>query len=142
MDIIASDTFGRHVKLNHQSVKRVLSQPCNGMAHVFAHDPVLVIIHRTKDNGSWSISVEELYDDVTKTDKIIPIYHVEFEDAAIDAAIKLFMSLIKSQRKSFEKYMYSKLGKSVILGKLPRDSSQNYLYEILQQDVRRRAKRR
>jgi glutathione peroxidase-family protein len=115
------------------------------MAHVFVHDPLMVIINRSKNNGIWSVSVEELYDDDVEGSKIIPVYRVVFKDEEINTAIELFLSLIKSQRKDFEKYMYKKLGKIIILRrpKVPEDcDTQNYLYETLRNDIRHRSSRR
>lgn len=73
----------------------------------------MVIIYRIKDKQSWLIVVEELSD--TDDDPIKPIYRVIFQDEEIEAAIDLFFGLLKSQRKDYERHMYKKIGKFLLL---------------------------
>jgi hypothetical protein len=144
MDITTSDIFGHSVKLTKEHVLKTLNQPHEGIAHVFVHSPKLVVIYRIKNNGSWSITVEELYERDEDT-PLSSVYFVEFKDEEIDIAIRLFFNIIKSQRKDFIKYMYKKLGKSVILSNpkaIPHSNAQIYLYEKLLNDIRRNTKRR
>ena len=115
MDIVASDTFGRPVKLTYQKIHQILFNTSEGSAHVFAHYPKMVVIHRMKDK-EWSILVEELYN-ADEYSPLITVYSVSFEDERIEAAINLFLALIKSQRKDFEHNIYKKLGKFVLLNK-------------------------
>lgn len=114
MDIIATDTFGRSVKLTRQKISQVLLRCVSELksAHVYIHEPKMVIIYRIKDKQLWLIVVEELND--TENSPLKPIYRVTFRDEEIEAAIDLFFALIKSQRKDYEHSMYKKLGKFVI----------------------------
>ena len=109
MDVLATDTYGRPVKLVRQKIHQALINPCEGMAHVFAHAPKLVVIHRIKDDNVWSVSVEELYDNKVEGSKLESIYFVKFRDEELNAAIELFLALIKSQRKDFLRAIYRKL---------------------------------
>ena len=114
------------------------------MAHVFAHDPKMVIISRWKDAGAWSIHVEELDDNKNEDKPLIAIYHVDYKDEEIDTAVDLFFSLIRSQRKDFEHYAYKELGKWIILSDIQvvQRENQNYLYETFRDSVKRSLKRR
>jgi hypothetical protein len=137
MDIITSDTFGRQIKkLTHQEVVKILSHPHENMSHLFVHDPKMVIISRTKNNGVWTILVEELFDDDIDNSPLLPIYSVRFKDEEIDAAINLFFSLIKSQRKDFEQYIYKKLGKYIFLSPNKISNNQTYLYETFRKSIK------
>jgi hypothetical protein len=107
----------------------------------------MVCIGRVKENGKWTISIEELSDDDIEGNPLVPIYYVEFEDEDIEEAITLFLELVKSRRKDFEKYMYKKLGKSIILSPLPRIippdvDAQTYLYETFRDSVKRSLSRK
>ena len=94
MEIITSDIFGRSVKLTHQGILQALTHPCDDMAHVFAHDPKMVIISRSKTKGAWSVLVEELYDDCEDDSKLKSIYSVTFKDEEIDKRLERVMSTI------------------------------------------------
>ena len=148
MDVLATDTFGRPVKLIHKKIYKILTSPCEGMAHVYAHDPKMVVIHRIKDNGLWSVSVDELYDTEVEGSKLESVYFVRFKDDEIDTAIELFLALIKFQRKDFLQSMRKKFGKSIILAALPRTiptdchDVQKYLYEEFRASVKRSLRRR
>jgi hypothetical protein len=144
MDLTASDIFGQQVKLTYKNILEALNQPHEGMAHVFVHSPKLVVIHRIKDDNAWSIVVEELYDRDEDT-PLTSVYFVTFKDKEIDTAIKLFLKIIKSQRKDFVQYMYKKLGKSIILSdprSIPDSDAQKYLYEQLLSKIKRSTSRR
>lgn len=146
MNVILSDIYGQSVKLNYQNIYDTLNQPYEGVAYVFAHDPKMVVIGRIKENGIWSITVEELYDNDIEDTPLQSIYAITFKDDETDAAIKLFISLIKSQRKDFVRHMRKKLGKYVILTTpiMPPKgvNVQKYLYEILHNNVKRSINRR
>lgn len=145
MDIITSDTFGNPVKLIPQKINNVLHQPCEGHAHVYAHHPKMVVISRLKENNTWSIIVEELWDDNPDKMKLKSVYCVYFKDEEIDAAIELFLSLIKSPRKDFIQYAHKKLGRWIIIPRLEITNIpdvQNYLYEKLREDIRNNSSRR
>jgi hypothetical protein len=145
MDIITSDTFGNPVKLIPQKIHSVLHQPCEGSAHVYAHYPKMVVISRLKEKNIWSIIVEELWDDNPDKMKLTSVYCVHFKDEEIDAAIELFLSLIKSPRKDFVQYMHKKLGRWIIIPRLEITNIsdvQSYLYEKLREDIRNNSGRR
>jgi hypothetical protein len=144
MEIIASDTFGRPVKLTYQKIYQVLINPCEGVAHVFAHDPKLICISRMKEGKEWEIAVEESWDsDPESEDKMLrlpTIYYVTFKDEDIDAAIKLFLNLIKFPRKEYEAAMRRKIGKYIIF---PSSSdTQIYMDETLRRNTKRGSGRR
>ena len=147
MDPLATDTCGRQVKLTREKIRRVLNHPCEGSAHVYAHE-ALVVIHRIKDDkNAWSVTVEELYDNETEGVPLVSIYNVLYKDTEIDAAIELFLSLIKTPRKDFLQQIHKKLGKWVILSTLPRiippgSDAQKYIYDIFRESIRRSLSKR
>jgi hypothetical protein len=142
METIASDTFGKPVKLTHQKVFDTLTNPYEGMAHVFVHDPKLISISRIKNGKEWEIAVEESWDDDPESDRmpLTAVYYVTFKDENLDAAIKLFFDLIKSPRKDYEESMRRKIGKYIIFPN-PKSSIQICLYEILRSGSKRSASR-
>jgi hypothetical protein len=148
MNITTSDFFGQPVILTHQKIYQSLTHPQDGFAHVFAHDPKMVIINRIKHRGVWAITIDELYDDEIDDTPLKSIYHLTYADSEIDVAIEMFLSLIKSQRKDFESNIYKKLGKFVILSNIPRklpakkSDIQKYLYEAFRENVKRSIDRR
>jgi hypothetical protein len=147
MSLEVSNTFGRSVKLVRDKIRQSLHDTCEGIAHVFAHYPAMVCIGRVKEKGKWTIGIEELSDDDVEGNPLIPIYYVEFADEDIEEAITLFLELVKSPRKDFEKYMYKKLGKSIILSPSPRIippgvDAQTYLYEVFRESVKRSLSRK
>ncbi|MFA5767615.1 MAG: hypothetical protein WC919_06860 [Candidatus Paceibacterota bacterium] len=139
MEIIASDTFGRSVNLTYQKIHQVLTNPCEGVAHVFAHDPKLICISRVKWHKEWEIAVEESWDNDPESSKMpIPtIYYVTFKDEDIDAAIKLFLNLVKSPRKEYEESMRQKIGKYIIFSNPGNDDIQIYTDETLRRSTKR-----
>jgi len=144
MEIIASDTFGRSVKLAYQKIHQVLTNPCEGVAHVFAHDPKLICISRVKWHKEWEIAVEESWDSNPDSDKmpLQTIYYVTFKDEDIDAAIKLFLNLLKSPRKEYEAEMRQKIGKYIIFPNPNSSNPQIYTDETLRHDTKRGSRRR
>jgi hypothetical protein len=148
MKFLVSDTFGSSVELNRNKIHKVLANPYEGFAHVYAHDPKMVIINRIKWKGIWSLTVEELYDDGVENTPLISVYCVTFKDEDIDAAIELFLALIKTQRKDFERYMRKRLGKNIILADISRKihsdchDFQKYVHEALRDNVKRSLGRR
>jgi len=143
MEIIASDSFGHPVKLTYQKVHQVLSNPYEGVAHIFVHDPKLICISRIKMKKEWEIAVEESWDD-PRSDKVglTTVYYVEFNDDDIDAAIKLFFALLKNPRKDYEESMRRKIGKYIIFHNPRSSSTQIYTDETLRRNTKRGSSRR
>ena len=139
MDILASNTFGQTTKLTREHVRATLSNTYEGMAHVYAHYPAMVVITRNKEAKDWVITVEELSDAGEENTPLPSVYKAQFTDEALDAAITLFLALTKSRRKDFEQELYKKLGRWIFpIPRAPEHArAQTYLYEAFHKGIER-----
>jgi hypothetical protein len=92
-----------------------------------------------KKGKEWEIAVEESWDDDPESGKMpLPtIYYVTFKDEDVDAAIKLFLDLLKSPRKEYEESMRQKIGKYIIFSNPGSGDIQIYTDETLRRSAKR-----
>ncbi len=113
-----TNVYGKSVKFTTRGIKAALERgvpEMRGEAHVWAHDPIMVGIFKTRETkkGPFTYTVVEVDENIKKM--LDDIFILEFTEDQLSEAVTLFMKLCENPKKKLQRDFIKKVGGSVIV---------------------------
>ena len=111
-----TNTFGKTIPFTAAKIKSALVGRRAGVpefwgeAHVWAEEPLMVCIYKTRDTKRGPFYYEITESDEDSRGNLIDIVDIEFREDKLDEAIEIFMELCERPKKTSRRKMIKKMG--------------------------------